>query len=84
MEATLSRLEARHEIRHRHPERARDPGVPGLSALGLLRRSQDLRELRAQGASEQRQGLARERLVGEEVLHDRRREARQRVLARPA
>jgi hypothetical protein len=81
IEASLAALDARDEVGHGHAQRSHDLRAPGLFSVRLLRRREDLCELCAKSASEERQALARQRLVGEEVLDHRSGEPRQGVLA---
>src|SRR5688500_17049260 len=45
VETSLAALDARDEVGHGHAQRSHDLRAPGLVALGLLRRRQDLGEL---------------------------------------
>jgi hypothetical protein len=81
VEAALATLDPGDEVPHRHAQGADDRLPPCLLAAGPLRRGEDLGELGAQGAGEERQALPRERLVGEEVLDDGGCEAGERIVS---
>ncbi|KYF94732.1 hypothetical protein BE20_00685 [Sorangium cellulosum] len=82
VEPALAALDAGDEIAHGDLQRRHHVGVPCLGCRCAPRRAEHLDELGREDAREQGEALARERLIVEEEVDDRGREARQRVLAR--